>query len=593
MALICGFKLEHDGGLALVESTPSGARLVAATEVEKHDNRWRHDALFDADLIEHLFEQLGHGVDEVDRFVVDGWVGEGFQIWTADGQELIRHAPFRQTDDSTPVLHRYQPSSLLTLAGKPRSYESYRHVESHLASAYLTSPAAAERLPALGLVWDANSFPVVYLVDPVQRTVQYRGWLFGILGGVYEFFSRNVPPFVPDPQWDEVKMWHFLMSNCGKVMAYAGLGSVNEALVREIRRALAALDGRWDIFGTDLFFQEVEPAIRRIDLDDASVLASFHEALAQLLVERLADAVKSLKGRVKTLCFVGGSALNIKWNSAIRDSGLFDTVWVPPFPNDSGAAIGAACASLMHRGAFEPLEWSVYSGPALGATQLRPGWHGEKCSVDELGALLATTEEPVVVLSDRAELGPRALGHRSILASPRQERTKGILNQMKGRESYRPVAPMCLEENSSDIFDPGGADPFMLFDHRIRPEWVDRIPAVRHVDGTARLQTVNDRTAPLATAIVRAFAARSGIPVLCNTSANHNGRGFFPDVGSAMDWGRTAYIWSDGMLYSSANTGPDNWGAAPDELAYGRQIGATDREWREAWRLKAVERGLR
>ena len=268
--------------------------------------------------------------------------------------------------------------------------------------------------------------------------------------------------------------------------------------------------------------------IRRLDLDGASVLASFQEALARLLVERLADAVKPLAGRVRTLCLAGGSALNIKWNSAIRDSGLFDTVWVPPFPNDSGAAIGAACASLMHRGAFGPLEWSVYCGRPLGTTRPRPGWHGEKCSVDELGAVLATTEEPVTVLSGRAELGPRALDHRSILASPRQARMKDILNQMKGRESYRPVAPMCLEEYASDIFDPGGADPFMLFDHDIRPEWVDRIPAVRHADGSARLQTVNDRTTPLAAAIVRAFAAQSGIPVLCNTSANYEGAGFSP-----------------------------------------------------------------
>ena len=250
---------------------------------------------------------------------------------------------------------------MLTLAGKPRSYESYRHVESHLAGAYLTSPAAAQRLPALVLVWDANSFPVVYLVDPVQRTVHYRGWLFGILGGVYEFFSRNVPPFLVDPQWDEVKKWHVQMANCGKVMAYAGLGTVSEPLVREIRPGAGRAGRPLGRFRHHLFYQEVEPAIRRIDLDDASVLASFHEALAQLLVERLADAVKPLNGRVGTLCFAGGSALNIKWNSAIRDSGLFDTVWVPPFPNDGGsAAIGTACASLMHRGAFAPLKWSVY-----------------------------------------------------------------------------------------------------------------------------------------------------------------------------------------------------------------------------------------
>jgi carbamoyltransferase len=573
MALICGLKLEHDGGVALVESTPAGARLVAAAEVEKNDNRWRHDALFDTGLIVHLFDQLGHRVDEVSQFVVDGWGPKaGVEIRTGEGRQLIRTAPYRQSDDSTPVLHRYQPGSALTIAGKNRGYESYRHAESHLASAYLTSPAAADRQPALVLVWDGGLFPCIYLVDPLERTVDHCGWLFGILGGVYDWFSCNVPPFVADPDWDELKKFHFRMSNCGKVMAYAGLGTVSEPLVRETRGALASLDGRWDIFGTDLLYREVEPTIRRLGLDDASVLASFQEALARLLVDRLADAIKPFNGRIRTLCFGGGSALNIKWNSAIRDSGLFETVWVAPFPNDSGSAIGAACASLMHRGAFEPLEWSVYRGPPLGATQPRPGWHGEKCSVDELGALLATTEEPVVVLSGRAELGPRALGHRSILASPREARMKDILNQIKGRESYRPVAPMCLEEYSSDIFDPGGADPFMLFDHCIRPEWVDRIPATRHVDGTARLQTVNDRTAPLATAIVRAFAARSGIPVLCNTSANYPGRGFFPDVGSAMDWGRTAYIWSDGTLYSSANTGPDTWGDPPDQLAYGRQI---------------------
>jgi len=566
MALICGMKLTHEGGLALVEPTPAGARLVAGTEVEKHDNRWRHDVLNDTGLIVHLLEQLGHRVDEVSRFVVDGWgrkaVHPGLEITTGERCELIRTAPYRQSDDSNPVLHCYRPDSVLTLGGKRHSYESYRHAESHLASSYLTSPAAADRLPALVLVWDSGLFGDVYLVDPVRRAVDHRGWLLGIFGSVYESFSGNVPPFVPEPDWTELKKFHFRMGSPGKVMAYAGLGTVTEPLVRDIRRALAALDGRWD--APDLLYGEVEPMIRRLDLDGASVLASFQEALARLLVERLADAVKPLAGRVRTLCLAGGSALNIKWNSAIRDSGLFDTVWVPPFPNDSGAAIGAACASLMHRGAFGPLEWSVYCGPPLGTTRPRPGWHGEKCSVDELGAVLATTEEPVTVLSGRAELGPRALGHRSILASPRQARMKDILNQMKGRESYRPVAPMCLEEYSSDIFDPGGADPFMLFDHDIRPEWVDRIPAVRHADGSARLQTVNDRTTPLAAAIVRAFAARSGIPVLCNTSANYEGRGFFPDVGSAMEWGRTPYIWSDGLLYSSANTATDTTNGVPD-----------------------------
>ena len=554
MGLICGLKLTHDGGLALLEPTAQGAKLIAATEVEKHGNRRRHASLNDAALIGRLIGELGHSVEDVGLFVVDGWgpeaVHAGLPITTPDGCQLVRTAPYRQFDDDNPVLHCYRPSSSLPAGDKCHKYESYRHVESHLAGAYLTSPAALNGLPALVLVWDGALFPELYLVDPRSATVQYRGWLFGILGSVYEHFSSNVSPFVPDPDWPERKRFFFRLTSPGKVMAYAGLGTVSEPLVREIRRALRILDGRWD--APTLLYGQVEPAIRQHDVAGASVLASLQEALARLLVERLAVAVRSLGDSAPTLCFAGGSALNIKWNSAIRDSGLFETVWVPPFPNDSGAAIGTACASLMSHGAFGPLEWNVHSGPPLRVTRPRPGWHGEACSVDELGAVLAA-EVPVTVLSGGAELGPRALGHRSILASPRRVAMKSLLNDIKGREAYRPVAPMCLEDRSAEIFDPGGADPFMLFDHHIRPDWVDRIPAVVHVDGTARLQTVSDDTAPLAAAIVRAFAARSGLPILCNTSANHQGCGFFPDVQSAMDWGRTSHIWSDGVLYKLAS----------------------------------------
>jgi carbamoyltransferase len=130
-----------------------------------------------------------------------------------------------------------------------------------------------------------------------------------------------------------------------------------------------------------------------------------------------------------------------------------------------------------------------------------------------------------------------------------------ILNGIKGRESYRPVAPICLEERAADIFEPGERDPYMVFDHRVRPDWAARIPAVVHVDGTARLQTVSDRDSPLAASVLRAFAARSGIPVLCNTSANLPGRGFFPDAASAMSWGGTSYVWADGVLYTREEPG--------------------------------------
>jgi carbamoyltransferase len=89
----------------------------------------------------------------------------------------------------------------------------------------------------------------------------------------------------------------------------------------------------------------------------------------------------------------------------------------------------------------------------------------------------------------------------------------------------------------------------MVFDHRVRNSWRDRIPAVVHVDGSARLQTVSARDSPFVAAVIRAFAARTGIPVLCNTSANGPGAGFFPDSASAAAWDGVAYVWADGILY--------------------------------------------
>jgi carbamoyltransferase len=193
----------------------------------------------------------------------------------------------------------------------------------------------------------------------------------------------------------------------------------------------------------------------------------------------------------------------------------------------------------------------VYGGPALGPAPAGevPGYRARACPVDSLARLLHETGEPVVVLHERAELGPRALGNRSILAAPTTAAIKDRLNDIKFREEYRPVSPICLEEFAPSIFDPGTPDPYMLFDHRIRSGWVERIPAVRHLDGTARLQTVSAAQNPFVAELLSAYARLSGVPVLCNTSANLSGCGFFPDVTSALRWGRTRFVWSDGVLW--------------------------------------------
>lgn len=200
------------------------------------------------------------------------------------------------------------------------------------------------------------------------------------------------------------------------------------------------------------------------------------------------------------------------------------------------------------RGGVPALDWDVYSGPRLDTTAAPPDWTSRPCDERGVAELLHTEGEPIVVLSGRAELGPRALGNRSILAPAADPAMKDRLNELKGREGYRPVAPICLQGRAREVFDPGTPDPYMLFEHQVRADWVRRIPAVIHLDGTARLQTIEPGSSRTAL-ILAEYERLSGIPVLCNTSANFNGRGFFPDAAAASKWGKTKYIWQDGTIY--------------------------------------------
>jgi len=282
-----------------------------------------------------------------------------------------------------------------------------------------------------------------------------------------------------------------------------------------------------------------------------------HDFLEDYLATRVVGALKSEFGTgTWHLSFVGGCALNIKWNSRLRQQPEIASMWVPPFPNDSGSALGNAAIGAFRDAGTRRVSWNVRRGPELQAMPedsmesfAAQGWTRRRCTIEGLARLIHDTGQPVALLQGRAELGPRALGGRSIIATATDPGMKQLLNDLKQREYYRPVAPICLEEFAKDIFMPGTPDPHMLFDHYVRAEWLERIPAVIHLDGTARLQTVPQDADPTIRSVLEAYHKISGIPVLCNTSANLKGCGFFPDVSSALEWGKVRYVWSDGMLY--------------------------------------------
>ena len=191
----------------------------------------------------------------------------------------------------------------------------------------------------------------------------------------------------------------------------------------------------------------------------------------------------------------------------------------------------------------------MYAGPHVLPTPAPlPGWSESYCDVDRLAALLLKGH-PVVVLEGRAEIGPRALGHRSLLAMP-ESGMQDRLNQIKGRELWRPVAPVVLESEAHKYFKPGTPDPYMLFDHKTLPVVRAQLPAILHMDGTARIQTVNAQQDPLMYTLLTHIKETGRPAVLCNTSANLNGSGFFPSAAEAMRWGKVDYVWDEGTLYT-------------------------------------------
>src|SRR5258707_1684844 len=140
----------------------------------------------------------------------------------------------------------------------------------------------------------------------------------------------------------------------------------------------------------------------------------------------------------------------------------------------------------------------------------------------------------VAWVQGRSEFGPRALGHRSLLADPRDPGNTERLNDVKGREQFRPVAPMVRAGRAAELFDGPLPSPFMLFTHDVREAWRERIPAVVHVDGTARIQTVDAREEPLVARMLAAFERRTGVPVVVNTSLNTDGRPMVDDPRDAL-----------------------------------------------------------
>jgi carbamoyltransferase len=270
--------------------------------------------------------------------------------------------------------------------------------------------------------------------------------------------------------------------------------------------------------------------------DQADIAFAVQEVYEEIFLSILNDLYKKYTN--SNLCFSGGCALNSKANGKIKKNTKFTNIFIPPEPGDAGGSIGAALSTYYKKNnsikkSYQP---NPYLAPELNnnilqeqlALYIKKGqikFYKFKSNLEMYNEVADIIIDKNVVgwFQDRMEFGPRALGNRSILMDPRNSEAKNILNlKIKLRESYRPFAPSILEEYLDDWFENANLSPYMNFVFDIKKEKRIIIPAVCHLDGTGRVQTVNSEDNEKFYGLINSFFQKTGVPILLNTSFNEN-----------------------------------------------------------------------
>ncbi|WP_042373947.1 carbamoyltransferase C-terminal domain-containing protein [Streptacidiphilus neutrinimicus] len=501
--LILGFKEGHDGGIVAIED----GKLLFALESEK-DNFPRYDRLT-AEVMTRAAGLLDRIPDVV---ALSGWV-KGFH----SVEPPSRAGYFGVGDGAI-------QDTAGRFYGKDVRIFSSTHERSHIMTAYGMAPAASGT-PHYSLVWEGNigSF---YRIDE-KGHVTHLKHVMSDPGNKYAYLFS-----LADPKHPAGKGF-FNYSHAGKQMALTAFADGKPIGKAEQETIDFILAQEGIVLGVD------KDDLKWSPLHNATVESQIYRnaalAHSDAIFGRFFDYAEKNLTEGLPLLISGGCGLNCNWNAQFRESGLFSSVFVPPCPNDSGSALGTAIdAQWFHTGTAS-IEWDVYAGehfvqdiePDPAKYEVRPLVHSEVARYLEQGNIIGWAR-------GRYEMGPRALGNRSILAAPFTEETTVRLNTIKGREGYRPIAPIALEEDADKWFHGSVHDPYMLFFNRVT---TDDLKAVTHFDGSARTQTVTHERNPGIADLLVAFRDITGFSVLCNTSLNNNGRGFLNTTSDLLEYG--------------------------------------------------------
>lgn len=503
--LILAMKPGHDGAVAAVRDR----RLLFSLEPEKGtDERY-------APLTPMTISSAMELLDEVpDVIAMSGWTKE-FQC----GRRMIETGYY-----GARAVSRREA----TFCGKRVQMFSSSHERSHLMMAAGMAPRDDAELRAV-LVWE-GALGAFYLLDEhwdISRVIP----VLPFPGGRYELPYAIAHPDYPDSVTAPPGR------DAGKLMALAGYGDAAEAdaSVTETVDRILALNSFGRLSKGD--YRDAPFYNTGVESDAATAASALIQArIFDLFVRAAREEIP----RGIPLYISGGCGLNCDWNTMWRESGHFSSVFVPPCANDSGSSLGTALDALRAATGDPRIDWDVYCGLEFEwDSDPNPRWW-EKRPLEAAPLADALAGGSVVAwVQGRYEMGPRALGNRSLLADPFNPQTRDRLNEIKQREGYRPIAPVCRIEDAGKVFDTAFHDPYMLY---FRTVTSPDLGAVTHVDGSARAQTVTKETNKPLHDLLSVFGERHGVGVLCNTSLNYKHKGFINCMSDLLHYCRTRGI---------------------------------------------------
>jgi carbamoyltransferase len=545
----------HDSAAALViDGVP-----VAAVQEERLSRR-KNDPNFPLGAIEWCLDHVGLEPDDLDAVIFYERPTLKFdRILTG----LLQNYP--RSWRSYPKAMKNMLGEKLWVRGliasqlgiSTRKVRCIEHHQSHAAAAFLTAPVSEAAILTADGVGEWATLTVgrgVKCIDGSAEITLLRELRFPhSLGLFYSAVTSYLGFQVNEGEY--------------KVMGLAAYGQPTR--MEEMRRLLRPTVGGafqldlnyFDFLGSaesgfsQAFVDLFGPPRRNwqpIDLasDDGRRFADIAASAQRLLEDILVGIAAELKREtgLTNLCFGGGVALNGVANARILAEAGFDRLFVPSAPGDAGCALGAAlyASTILFGQPHRPMPDHPFWGPAPDSRALlrialedgQPATELDQAALIEDVADALAAEQVVGWVDGALEFGPRALGHRSILAAPHDAAMRDRLNRdIKFREEFRPFAPVVAAEHAERFFElpPGGTRlaRFMSGVFRVRPGWAERLAAITHVDGTARVQVLDREMAPRLHALLEAYGRRTGVPVLLNTSFNLAGEPIVNSVAEA------------------------------------------------------------